>query len=250
MSPRAQRHLPLHRQIYDWLAERITAGREGFRPGDKLPSIRDTAQEWNVSFQAAQAAYGLLASSRLAESRGKAGTFVLPPRNIFGPQQRGRAGSPPDAERYEVRSAELVPAAGPYAYVRPVLNTSAAVSHVIRREWVTSDSTGPFMLSVSWLPAGYADRVPELLLAEPLPDPRGAAHLIAGRTGLVLSSPGLASQEARRVRDDGREARLLELPADGHVLAVTYTWMAGEDVLEYGEFIARENRVVEFELEP
>jgi DNA-binding GntR family transcriptional regulator len=245
--PRAQRVQPLHRQISDWFAERIAEGAPGFLPGDKLPPIRETARTWDVAFQAAQHAYELLASARLVESRGKSGTFVSQPRNILGPQQRMRSAHFPSAESVTVRAAELIDAP---AYIRPILVLPRAASRVIRREWVTSDSTGPFMLSVSWLPARFAQAVPELLAAEPLPDPQGAAHLIAGRTGAALNSPGRASQEARQVRDDGREARLLELPHGGHVLAVTYVWMAGEDVLEYGEFIVRENRVVEFELEP
>ena len=165
MSPRAKREAPVHRQISDWFTERIVAGKEGFRPGDQLPTIRDTAAEWKVGQQAAQRAYELLASSKLVEMRGRAGTFVTEPRNVLGPQQRVRSGELSEAERVLVRSAALVPAAGAYAYIRPILGLGPSIPppRVIRREWQTLDSTGPFMLTVSWVPGIYASQVPELL---------------------------------------------------------------------------------------
>jgi DNA-binding transcriptional regulator YhcF (GntR family) len=251
VSPRVQRAAPQHKQIADWLTGKILAGEAGYRPGDKLPSIRATAQEWGAGQQVAQRAYELLASARIVESRGTSGTFVAEPRNVLGPQQRARTGRLSDAERYEVRAAELVPATGSYAYVRPILGLGPGwpAARVIRREWRTFDSAGPLMLTVSWVPARYAQAVPELLEAVMLPDPRGAAYLIASRTGQRLTT-GESAREARQVLDDGREAELLGLPADGHVLAETCTWPAGENMLEYTEFIVRENRVLVTEMEP
>jgi DNA-binding GntR family transcriptional regulator len=242
--PRAQRSSPLHRQIYDHIAAKIAAGEPGYRPGDKLPSIRETARSWGVSIQAAQQAYALLASARLTESRDRSGTLVAEPRNVLGPQQRLRRASA--GESVFVRAAELIPVP---AYVRPILGLGPVVSHVIRREWVTGDSTGIFMLSVSWVPPHYASLAPELLRPEPLPGFGGAAQLVAGRAGTPLVW-GRAAREARRVLDDGREARLLDLPADGCVLAETYVWEAGDTVLEYGEFIVRQGRVIESDMEP
>jgi DNA-binding transcriptional regulator YhcF (GntR family) len=240
--PRAQRSTPVHRQIYEWFAERIAEGAPGFTPGDKLPSIRETARSWEVGFQAAQSAYDLLQSARLVESRGKTGTFVLEPRNILGPQQRQHAPRVPAAERVRVTAAELIDAP---AYIVPILNLRRP--QVIRREWVTSDSTGPFMLSVSWTDSIFAVTAPELLALEPLPDGLTAAHLAARRSGLVLDW-GRASREAREVKDDGRESTLLGRGA--HCLAEVYVWGSGEDVIEYGEFIVAENRVVESDMEP
>lgn len=242
--PRAQRVQPLHRQISDWFAERIAEGAPGFLPGDKLPPVRETARTWDVGYQAAQHAYELLQSARLAESRGKQGTFVSQPRNVLGPAQRLRAPRVPAAEHVEVTFAGLVPAPD---YIRPILDLGIGVSHVIRREWVTSDSTGAFMLSVSWMRPHYAPQVPELTEAEPLPEGLTAAHLIADRAGLDLDW-GRASREARQVKDDGREDALLG--AGAHCLAETYVWGAGDVVLEYGEFIVREGRVVESDMEP
>jgi DNA-binding GntR family transcriptional regulator len=242
--PRAQRSSPLHRQIYDHIAAKIAAGEPGYRPGDKLPSIRETARSWGVAVQAAQQAYALLASARLTEARDRSATLVAQPRNVLGPQQRLRRASA--GESVFVRAAELIPVP---AYVRPILGLSPVVSHVIRREWVTGDSTGIFMLSVSWVPPHYASLAPELLRAGPLPGDVTAAVLLAGR-GAGQLTWGRAAREARRVLDDDREARLLGLPANGCVLAETYVWEAGETALEYGEFIVRQGRVIQSEMEP
>jgi DNA-binding transcriptional regulator YhcF (GntR family) len=248
VSPRAQRSAPFHRQISDWFSERIAEGAPGFLPGDKLPPIREVARTWDVGFQAAQHAYGLLASAKLVESRGKLGTFVLAPRNVLGPEQRLRSTRFPAAERIEVQAAELIPAPD---YIRPILGLPGAVSHVIRRQWRTFDSTGPFMLTVSWTSPRYSGDVPELLVPEPLPDPRGAAYLIAERAGLVLAD-GVSSREARRVLDDGREAPALELELADFILAETYTWDVVEPAgtVEYVEFIVRPNRVIVTSLAP
>lgn len=248
MSPRAQRSAPLHRQISDWFSERIAEGAPGFLPGDKLPPIREVAQTWDVAQNVAQRAYELLASAKVVESRGKLGTFVSPPRNVLSPEQRLRSTRFPAAERIEVTAAELIDAP---AYVRPILGLAPVVSHVIRREWRTFDSTGPFMLTVSWTSPAYTGDVPELLVPEPLPDPRGAAYLIAERAHLELAE-GESSREARRVLDDGREAPALELELDDFILAETYTWdVAGEGgTVEYVEFIVKANRVIVTSLAP
>jgi len=248
VSPRAQRSRPLHQQIADWFAERITAGAEGFREGDQLPPIRVTAQEWGVGYQAAQHAYEMLNSMRLTESRGTSGTFVLAPRNTMGPQRRARS-AVPAAEQVVVRAAGLVAARGEFAYVRPILGTSTAVSHVIRREELRLEDGRPYMLAVTWVPAVYAQQVPELAAAEPLPDPRGAAYLIAARTGQKVTW-GRSAREARPVRDDDREAPALGLGRDGCVLAETYLWGARGKVLEYGEFVIRQGRVIETDMTP
>lgn len=245
MSPRAQRTQPLHRQISDWFSERIAEGAPGFLPGDKLPPIRDVAQTWDVAQNVAQRAYELLASARLVESRGKLGTFVSQPRNVLGPQQRQHAPRVPGAESVRFTAAEVIDAP---AYVVPILGLlQHPRQQVIRREWVTSDSTGPFMLSVSWVPAIFAVTAPELLHPEPLPGGLTAAHLAAQSRSAELDW-GRSSREARRVKDDGREDRLLG--AGAHCLAEVYVWGAGDDVYEYGEFIIREGRVVESDMEP
>jgi GntR family transcriptional regulator len=240
MSPRAQRNDPLHIQIADHFKEMILSGE--LQPGDQLPSIRAAAAEWGVGQQTAQRAYQLLEGGKLVTASAARGTRVAEPRNTPSPAQRLRAARPSGAERTEVLAAELV---RPPAYIVPVLGVPASPGgQVVRREWRTSDSAGPFMLSVSWTAAHWAALVPELLEPEPLPGAGMAAVLIAERGGLEIDGDR-GYHEARRVLDDGREAPLLGLGPDGFVLAEVCSWLAGGVTLEHIEFIVAPDRVIE-----
>ena len=136
------------------------------------------------------------------------------------------------------------------AYIAPILNLLEAkpgLWPVLRREWVTyEDGDAPFMLSVTWCRPEASDVVPELLELAPLPDPAGAAKMIADRTGLD-EPKGEYSVESRPPKDDGREGPLLRLPAGDWVLAVVATLTSGGDVIEYREEVIHGERVIGFE---
>jgi DNA-binding GntR family transcriptional regulator len=242
--PTAQPRQFDYQRVYDFYRARILSGE--LSTGDQLPALRDIAREAQVSQGSAQRAIELLASSRLVRIVPRQGAFVADPRDAHGPQERIRATQYPGAERIEVRAAELIAVPD---YIRPILGLGPATSHVMRREWRTADSTGPFMLSVAWIPPQLGILVPSLLELAPLPDPRGEAVMLAEAAGLEVTW-GTSSREARQVRDDGREAEALGLPGDGHVLAETYKWGSDDAVLVYVEFIVRENRVIVTELLP
>jgi DNA-binding GntR family transcriptional regulator len=241
MSPELQRRVPLHEQIASHYRGDIAAG--DFRPGDRLPSVRDIARECGVGTQLAARVIRQLKSEGLVRT-GPDGTFVLGPQDRPGPEQRMGVARDP-GERVEILAVERVKAP---EYVAGFL--ALPDGWVLRREWVTfRGSPVPYMLSTSWVPAQYANAVPQLLDAWPLPDTGSAAHLIAARTGQVIT--GWSSQhESRRILDDGREGPLLHLRRDAHVLAEVCTWWAGSGVLEYREFVVPENMVVEVGIEP
>lgn len=245
--PRAQRQEPLHLQISSHYKRKILDGE--IRSGERLPSMRAIQAEWGVGLPTAQRAIDHLKTEGLVRT-GPEGTFVNGHRAKHGPQQRMRAAGFPAAERVEMLAAEMINAP---VYVVPILDpleVKPGFYPVIRREWVTyEDGDVPFMLSVSWCRAEDSTAVPELLELAPLPDPGGAAKLIAERTGRKVTW-GRSGREARPVRDDGREAPLLRLPAGAHVLAEVYQWASGDDVLEYGEYILIEGRVIESDMEP
>lgn len=245
--PKAQRNEPLHLQIAGHYKRKILDG--DIKSGQQLPSVREIRDQWEVGQQTAQRAIEHLRTEGLVRT-GPGGTFANGHRAKYGPQQRLRAAAFPAAERVEVRTAELVAAP---AYVVPILGpleVKPGFCPVIRREWVTyEDGDVPFMLTASWCPAEAATAVPELLRLEPLPDPGGAARLIAARTGRTITG-GRTGREARQVRDDGREGPLLRLPPSAHVLAEVYQWWSGDDVLEYGEYVILEGRVIESDMEP
>lgn len=245
--PEIERHEPQHLQIASYYKQQIITG--DLPSKSQLPSVRTIASDWNVSHGIAQRAVDHLKTEGLVHTSAK-GTFVNGNRAKLGPQQRMRVPEFPMAERVEIRAAELTEAP---PYIVPILGLEPAadgVTRVIRREWVTyEDGSVPFMLSASWCAPEAAMTVPELLRLSSLLDAGDAAKLIASRTGREVTW-GRSGREARQIKDDGREGPLLRLPKTARVLAEVYTWAAGDDVLEYGEYILIEGRVIESDMEP
>ena len=242
--PKAERQVPLHLQISGHYNRKILDGE--IKSGERLPSMRAIQAEWEVGLPTAQRAIDYLKTEGLVRT-GPDGTFVNGHRVKYGPQQRARAVRYSAAERVEMRAAGMASAP---AYIAPILNLLEAkpgLWPVLRREWVTyEDGDAPFMLSVTWCRPEASDVVPELLELAPLPDPAGAAKMIADRTGLD-EPKGEYSVESRPPKDDGREGPLLRLPAGDWVLAVVATLTSGGDVIEYREEVIHGERVIGFE---
>lgn len=249
MSPKAQRTEPLHLQIASHYKAGILDGRT--KDADRLPSVRDIADEWEVGQQTAARAIEHLKTEGLVRTTPQ-GTFAVTGRAKHGPQQRLLATEYPAAERVHVLSAGLVAAPD---YVVPILGERVLEAKpgfwpVIRREWVTYEPGDvPFMLSVSWCRPEAAGPVPELLDEVPLPDPGGVAKLIAVRTGRTLTW-GRCGWESRWPLDDGREMPLLGLRGLLPVLAQVTQWASGDDVLEYREDVLRAGKVIEADVDP
>jgi DNA-binding transcriptional regulator YhcF (GntR family) len=245
--PPVQRYEPAWKQIADHFKNEILEGR--LATGDRLPTVREVRDQWGVSQGTAQQAYSHLhLAERLVRTEPGGGTYVDKPRAALSPQQRWRLAAAPVSEVVTVTFAGLVPAP---EYVRPMFGLGEGAS-VIRREEVTrmTDSS-PSRLSVTWAHPRYAFLVPELLEAAPLPDPRGAGHLIAGRADLDPDSlTGGVAFEARQAKDDGRELPALDLQPGAYVLAGVSGWRNGVNLLEYTEFVLPPNRVVEADIEP
>jgi GntR family transcriptional regulator len=244
--PPVQRTPSAERQIIDFFKREILEGR--LVQGDRLPSVRSVAADWGVAQGTAQAAYRYLDQvEHLVRGETGSGTFVDAPRAVIGPQQRARMTADPATQPAEIRFAGVTEAP---EYIASTLDLPEG-SPVIRRETVTRRPSGEtYMLSVSWVPPQFAIPVPELLLAVPLPDPRGAAHLITARTETGAGVSG-AALEARPVRDDGREAPLLGLRRGSFVLAGVHVWTDDRGVvIEYEEYVLPPGQVIEFELQP
>jgi len=245
--PKAVRNEPLHLQIAGHYKRLIQTGQ--IASGDRLPSVREVRDDWEVGHQTAQRALLHLQTEGLVRS-GPNGTFANGKRTKYGPQQRMRFAGFPSAERIEILSAGLVSAP---AYILPILDPIEAMTGfwpVVRREWVLYEAGGvPYVLWVSWCPAEAAEAAPELLRPEPLPDPGNEARLIAERTGKTITW-GHSARESRLIKDDGREGPLLHLPPGSCVLAEVYQWASGDEILEYGEYVVIGNRVIESDMEP
>lgn len=244
--PRAERALPMWQQIARHYKRQIVLGE--LRENDKLPSVRDIAREWEVSQGVAQQAVQHLHLAENLIRTDPTGAYVREPRAAMSPQLQLRLTSEPAALVTTVTAAGLVDTPD---YIRPMFGMGPG-DRVVRREEVTRLADGtPHMLAVTWCEAGALLAVPELLHQVPLPDPAGAAHLIAARAGIDLDdlSGGIAF-ECRRVLDDGREALYLETGPGAYVLAGVSGWRHGEELLAYTEFILPPGQVVEADIEP
>jgi GntR family transcriptional regulator len=245
--PQAQRQQPLWLQIVTHYKEKILRGE--LRQGDPLPSIRAIRDEWGVSQGVAQQAVSHLHLAERLVRTDATGTYVDAPRAALSPQQRMRLAEDPAAQAVTVTAAGLVDAP---AYIVPMFGLPEHGAQIIRREEVTQQADGtPDRLSVTWCHPRFAVGTPELLHLAPLPDPRGAAHLIAVREE---ENPGDLTGgiafEARLAKEDGRERPALDLAQGSYVLAGVSGWRFGEELLEYTEFVLPPNRVIEADIEP
>jgi DNA-binding GntR family transcriptional regulator len=245
--PEARRSAPLWKQIADHYKGEILRGE--LRQGDALPSIRAIRDEWRVSQSVAQQAVSHLHLAERLVRTDATGTYVDAPRAALGPQQRMHLAAAPASEVVTVTSAGLVPAPD---YIVPLLNLPASDAVVLRREEITRRPDGsPHMLSVTWCPPWFTAVVPELTAEVPLPDPKGAAHLIAARAGLDLAQlHGDIAFEARTAKEDGRERPALDLAPGAYVLAGVSGWRLAGEMLEYTEFILPPGQVIEADIEP
>ena len=247
--PPVQRYQPAWKQIADHFKTEILEGR--MATGDQLPTVRQVAGDWDVSQGTAQQAYAHLhLAERLVRTEPGGGTYVDAPRAALSPQQRFRLAEPPASEVVTVTAAGIVPAP---PYIQPMFGLPATGT-VIRREEVTRRADGtPARLSVTWCHPRYAASVPELLEEAPLPDPKGAGHLIAERSASAERLSGLTGGiafEARLAKNDGREDVHLGLYPGAFVLAGVNGWRHGDDLLEYTEFVLPPGQVVEADIEP
>jgi GntR family transcriptional regulator len=243
VSPKIDRPDHPYMQVADHLKRQILSGERG--SGDRLPAMRDLAEDFGVGLQTVQRAIGHLVTAGLVHTT-RQGTFVNGERVKPSAQARLSGLAHPASERIDVRAAEVIPCP---AYVVPLLGIDGDGPEVIRREQVHYDRAGqPFMLAVSWFHPRFAVPVPELLAAEPVPSPGGAATLIGERTGHPVVR-GRQAREARAIKNDGREGPLLGLPQGAACLAETYLWFSADDTIEYGEYVLGTGRVTENDFE-
>lgn len=75
--------LPVYEQIREQIVRMVVAGT--LEPGARLPTIRQLAGDLRLAKGTVAKAYSLLEESAVIETRGRRGSFILPP------------GSPPEA---------------------------------------------------------------------------------------------------------------------------------------------------------
>lgn len=233
MSDQAGNRAPYAR-IAAHYAALITSGE--LEPGSLLPSIKNLAQEWQVSTATAEKALRKLRTDGLVRGIHGIGTEVLdhpsPMSSGAQRQDRGRhsGSSWGSGERSDSHDAAMVSAP---ADVARVLDIEPG-SNVIRRRRVYRDRHGIVAHSTSWIPAQYGRLIPELLRSDRL----------TGGTSLQLIAQATGRPITHRI--DTASARLLT-PGDAELLELDSTKPPAESVVVMtAKFIDSESNVVEY----
>ncbi|MEU0059690.1 GntR family transcriptional regulator, partial [Streptomyces sp. NPDC006334] len=161
--PGAQRadNRPPYARIAEHYRELISSG--ALSPGDLLPSIRALADQWNVSTATADRAMKLLRDEKLVQGIPGVGTEVMgrPVSLSSGSERHDRSGrtksSWGDGEQSSGHTAGIVSAPQEVAAAFGI----TPGDDVIQRSRVYRDAHGIVAHSTSWIPAEFAQVIPE-----------------------------------------------------------------------------------------
>lgn len=241
MNPRIERPQPVYRQIVAHFRAQIRDGE--LSDGDRLPTVREIAEEFDVAYTTVAKALRTLKSEGLVATSQHGTTVCFQETGTYTPRDRissvrrlGRIYPPSEYAR--IVSAEVVAAPADIADHMGV----AEGDPVIRRERVTYHGDTPVTYSVSWMPGGLADEVPELLSTERIPG--GTVGLVAERTGRQVD-PDSDSYRECAWSASALQADRLGIAEGDPVLWGQNTWPEADGtVLEFGEYYIPKGRWV------
>ncbi|MFE7624613.1 GntR family transcriptional regulator [Streptomyces sp. NPDC057509] len=201
-------------------------------PGERLPTVRELAEEHGVATATARAAMGWLRTE---------GWIVTTQRGSFVARDVANTATPADrlsrvrrtgtilgtGETRRVTSAALLV---PPLYVAEVFDQDPA-SQVVRREYVLGSGQQRLALAVDWYPRELADLVPDLLRTAHSSD--DLLTQIERATGRTVAY----GRDAMHGRDaDQREASALGIRPGDSILAGTHEWSDDQGIILYGEW--------------
>ncbi|TBO60218.1 GntR family transcriptional regulator [Streptomyces kasugaensis] len=230
--PRADNRPPYAR-IAGHYRNLISSGE--LSPGDLLPSIKTLATEWGVSTATADRAMRLLREEKLVQGIPGVGTEVMarPTPLSSGAERHDRSSKTQSSwgvgEKSSGHTAGIVEAPEDVAHVLGI----SPGDDVIRRSRVYRDGHGIVSHSTSWIPAEFAQAVPELARSKRL------------KGGLSLDLIAQATGHHVVKREDEEEARIataqdlellgLEAGTVAAILVLTARFLdADGELLEYG----------------
>ncbi|MEU6593242.1 GntR family transcriptional regulator [Streptomyces sp. NPDC046881] len=230
--PRADNRPPYAR-IAGHYRDLISSGE--LSPGDLLPSIKTLATQWEVSTATADRAMRLLREEKLVRGIPGVGTEVMarPISLSSGAERHDRSSKTQSSwgvgEKSSGHTAGIVAAPEDVAHVLGI----SPGDDVIRRSRVYRDGHGIVCHSTSWIPAEFAQVVPELALSERL---KGglSLDLIARATGRQVEKR--VDEESARIATP-QDLKLLELEGGtiAAILVLTARFLdADGELLEYG----------------
>lgn len=244
--PKIRQSKPAYVQIADHIRARIMRGE--LAPGDRIPSLRDIAQEWETSPVTASKAVALLQSEGHVTVPGKGlATIVRDPATVHrsgsdrarAVRRTGRIYS--SGEYAKITSAEVVTAP---ADVAAALGLTGDAPTAVRRERVTyGPDDQPVSASVSWYAANLAERCPKLLVADRIIE--GSWAYVEQQTG-QRAATGRDSITTRLATEEDAARLNLTLPAAVKV-STTVLRTADGVTVEYGVSIAGTGRESTYE---
>jgi DNA-binding GntR family transcriptional regulator len=231
-QPRADNRPPYAR-IAGHYRDLISSGE--LSPGDLLPSIRALAEQWKVSTATADRAMRLLRDEKLVNGIPGVGTEVIgrPVSLTSGSERHDRSSKTQSSwgvgEKSSGHTAGIVAALEDVAYALGI----APGDDVIRRSRVYRDAHGIVSHSTSWIPAEFAQLIPELARSERL---KGglSLDLIARATGRQVAKR--VDEETARIAT-AQDLDLLELETGtvAAILVLTARFLdADGELLEFG----------------
>lgn len=230
---------PPYLQVVATLRQQIVSGE--LKHGDKLPSVRDLAAQYEISTATAQKVMRTLKAEGLAEARQGAATTVSTRRTLHrtaadrleAALTTGRIYA--DGEYAVITAAELTE---PPEWVADLFGIEPG-GQAVRRQRVTHNADDhPVSASTSWFSSDLADAVPLLLERE---------RIIGGTPSAIEAATGrraVASEEASTAGAASEEHAALLGVSPGEPVSLSrnvYVDADGE-LIEVGESVAPAGR--------
>lgn len=229
---------PPYLQVVQELKKRIIDG--DLKDGDRLPSVRQIAEQWGIAQATAMKVLAALRADGLAESKTGVGTVVRSRRNLHRSavdrlQRILTTGKIyPDDEYAKILSSELTT---PPTWVADLFELEEG-GQAIRRHRVTYNQDGPVSASTSWFSPDLAETVPALLQTERIPG--GTPSAIEAATGRRAVAAEEATAAMRATNEDAQELGV-EVGSPVSVGRNIYFDAEG-GIVEVGESVAPEGR--------
>lgn len=211
--------IPEFQRIYLHYRNLITEGR--LRPGDRLPTAKAMALEWEVSDATTRRAMGMLKADGLTTATTKAGTVVARSSTSFRGSIANGAVVRQMASTFGEGAATTYTFAG-YAEADGAVADALDVDEggeVIKRSRQRILNGYPITMSTSWHPAEHAYSFPRLLVPENFDL---GLKAIEEATGLTIGS--LKERVAASLATE-EQADFLELDQPAAVLLKEHLWV-------------------------
>lgn len=243
--PEVERPDPPYLQITRHIRDQIMSGQ--LAEGDRIPTARSIAAEWNVAISTATKVLATLRAEGLVAGRSGAGTVVTAQPSLHRAGHdwmmsiRRTGAIYPPGHYAQIRAAELVTAPEDVAAALAL----EAGSPVIRRERTTyNEHDRPESTSISWFDGALASSCPDLLVAARIK--QGTPRYIEAQTGRRITYEIYGHAAAAATETVAAE---LAIESGAPVLLSRNRWVDTEgDVVEYGESVAPQGKWVSYEI--